>query len=589
MNASYRFVLLALLIAGTAPAEEYTLATGGQAAEGGIQISAQASERTRAAAADLAATLKRICGSAFAVKPGDGGSGIVIGTAREFPTLTQDPRLTDPAPTARENYLLRSTPERLVLLGNTERGVEHAVADLLHRLGVRQYFPGPHWEVMPALPDLTVDVNSFQSPSYHARTLWYGYGALPERQAGYQQWCRRNRATKGVDLLTGHAYGQIITRHAAEFQAHPEYLALVKGKRIAPGPDAKFCISNPALRALVAQDCVALLDADPALDSVSVEPSDGGGWCECAACARLGSISDRALLLSSEAARAIAARHPGKLVGQYAYNQHSPVPAVTAAPNVVVSIATHFIKGGATIDELIEGWSQHATTLGIREYLSVYAWDHDLPGKAHAAQLDYLQETIPHFHEKSARYYSAETGDNWGANGLGCYLAARLLWDVNEAGNIEALFDDFLDQCFGPAKLPMTRFYTLITRTRPPVTPAVIGTMYGHLKDASNTEIGDDIRARLDDLILYTRACELRLAYDAAKGSKRQPAFEELLRHAWRIRTRGMIHTQALWRDAPRRDKAVKLPPDHDTWKTAPDYTRDEIDALLEARGAGDK
>ena len=135
----------------------------------------------------------------------------------------------------------------------------------------------------------------------------------------------------------------------------------------------------------------------------------------------------------------------------------------------------------------------------------------------------------------------------------------------------------------GPAKLPMTRFYTLITRTRPPVTPAVISTMYGHLKDAANTEIGDDIRARLDDLILYTRACELRLAYDAAKGSKRQPAFEELLRHAWRIRTRGMIHTQALWRDAPRRDKAVKLPPDHDTWKTAPDYTRAEIDALLEA------
>lgn len=583
MTASFRFAFLFTLIAstGSVHATVYPIASGGQPA-GDIQISATATERTRAAAADLASTLKAITGATFAVKPGDGSRGIVVGTAREFPALTQDPRLTDLSITARENYLLRSESERLALLGNTERGVEHAVADVLHRLGVRQYFPGQHWEIVPRQLDLAMEVSSFQSPSYHARTLWYGYGPLAERKADYEQWCRRNRATKGIDLLTGHAYGKFIRDYAAQFQAHPEYLALTKGQRDIGNREAKFCVSNPGLRKLIADACVAAFDADPALDSVSVEPSDGGGWCECADCAKLGSISDQALLLSSDAARAVTAKHPGKLVGQYAYNEHSPVPTITAAPNVVVSIAAGFIKGGATMDELIDGWSQHVTTLGIREYLSVFPWDHDMPGAARAAQLDYLQQTIPHFYEKAARYYSAEASDNWGANGLGYYIAARMLWDVNEAGNIEALFDDFLDQCFGPAKLPMTRFYNLINRSKPPASDDLIGRMYRQLKDASNTEISEEIRARLDDLILYTRACELRLDYDTAKGEARQAAFESMLRHAWHIRTTGMVHTQAIWRDAPNRDKTVKLPVDLSEWKTDKDYTRDELDAMVE-------
>lgn len=573
--------ILALIHCPGSSGAEFAIASGKKAACN-IQVSAQASERTRAAAADLAAMLKAISGAAFEIKEGDGTKGIVLGTPAEFPGITQDSRLTDKAITARENYLLRSEPERLILLGNTERGIEHAVADVLQRLGVRQYFPGSHWQIVPKLLDVDIEVSSIQSPSYHARTIWYGYGPLPERKDSYDLWCKRNRATKGIDLLTGHAYGKFISSHATEFKAHPEYYALIKGERDITNSEAKFCISNPGLRKLIADACVAAFDADPALDSVSVEPSDGGGWCECEACARIGSVSDQALRLSNEAAKAVAAKHPGKLVGQYAYNEHSPVPRIQAEPNVVVSIAAGFIKGGATMDELIDGWSEHATTLGIREYLSVFPWDHDLPGAARGAQLDYLQETIPHFHEKDARFYSAESSDNWGANGLGYYIASRLLWDVNEAGNMEALFDDFLDQCFGAAKLPMTRFYNLINRSRPPASDDLLGRMYRELKEAANNEIDLDIRERLDDLVLYTRACELRMDYDAAKGEERQAAFEAMLRHAWRIRTTGMVHTQAIWRDAPRRDKSVKLPADLASWKSDQTFSRDEIDAMVE-------
>ena len=130
---------------------------------------------------------------------------------------------------------------------------------------------------------------------------------------------------------------------------------------------------------LVVEFAVGQFDRDPDADSVSMDPSDGGGWCECDRCAELGRISDRALLLANEGAAGVNAKYPGKLVGMYAYNYHSPPPSIKPHAQVVVSVATAFLKGGLTLDEIIDGWSERGTALGIREYYSVFQWDWDFP------------------------------------------------------------------------------------------------------------------------------------------------------------------------------------------------------------------
>ena len=60
---------------------------------------------------------------------------------------------------------------------------------------------------------------------------------------------------------------------------------------------------------------------------------------------------------------AVNRKHPGKLVGMYAYASHSPPPAIRVHPQVIVSVATGFIRGGFTVEELIEGWSRQGATL----------------------------------------------------------------------------------------------------------------------------------------------------------------------------------------------------------------------------------
>ncbi|MFM8275079.1 MAG: DUF4838 domain-containing protein, partial [Gemmata sp.] len=312
-------------------------------------------------------------------------------------------------------------------------------------------------------------------------------------------------------------------------------------------------------------------------------PSDGGGWCECAGCKKLGSVSDRALTLANAVAEAVHAKYPGRLVGMYAYSEHSPPPGIKAHPNVVISVATGFIRGGFSVDQLLDGWSAKATTLGVREYYSVNTWDRDLPGAARGGRLNYLTRTIPHFHEKGARFLSAESSDNWAPNGLGYFVAARLLWDVKEAHKVDALVAEFLANCFGPAKEPMGEFYKLLTGDKAPLLcDDTVGRMYRLLTDARKRAADAAVLARLDDLTGYVRYVELWLDYSSATGAARQSGFEALIRHAWKVRAGEMIHTKGLYRDLPNRDKTVTVPtearwnvPDKtNPWKAGPDLAR---------------
>ena len=543
-----------------------------------VVISPQAVGETRAAANELASYLSKISGAKFEVKTGDGTIGIVAGTAADFPALL-DP---DSAITARENYILRSEKGRLLLIGQTSQAVEHAVWDVLHRLGHRQFFPGPTWEIIPHSPTLSIEVNVTESPDYHSRLIWPGYGYLKERTEVCEQWNRRNRATSGIKLVSGHSYEGFMKRREAELAQHPEYLALVAGKRKAP----KLCTANAELRRLFINDALSQFTEDPDLDSISCDPSDGGGWCECSDCAKIGSATDRALFLANEVAAAVNAKHPGRLIGMYAYNEHSPPPSINAHPQVVISVATGFITGGFTVDQLLGGWKAKAKTLGIREYYSVHPWDRDLPGAARGGNIGYLRTTIPHFFHSGARFMSAEASDNAGPNGLGYYLAARMLWDVNAAKTLDASIADFLDKSFGSARAPMAKFYELLDGTkRQTLSDDLIGRMFRLLDEARALSTDAAIRARLDELTLYTRYMELYLDYSSAAGKARQSAFEKLFRFAWRIRDTGMVHVVGLWRDLPKRDTSVALPalgkysdPDAtNPWKSDERFIADDI------------
>lgn len=574
--------------AATAVAEspQVQLSAGGRAAMP-VVVSPQVSGGGRQLAAELADYLRRISGAEFQVVEGDGRTGIALGTAGQFPQLGLSGEFSGEGFGADEQYLLRTHRSGLYVVGASETAVQHAAWDLLYRLGYRHFFPGPRWEVVPSVPDLRIAIDTCERPDYATRLIWYGFGTWDYNDEPLARWREHNRAQSTFRLNTGHAYDQILSRYKDEFREHPEYLGLLEGQR----KSTKFCVSNPGLRKLVVRYAEEFFAKQPEEDSVSIDPSDGGGWCECDGCRAMGSPSDRALTLANEISTLLEDRFPGKYVGMYAYNEHSPPPSIQARPRVIVSTATAFIRGGLTIDEIIQGWKrQGVRQFGIREYYSVNTWDRDLPGEARGSNLEYLARTIPQFHAQGARFLSSEASDNWGPNGLGYYVATRMLWDVDEAKRVDALVADFLEKAFGPAREPMEKFYALLDGSHPPLMSRdLLGRMYRLLDEASKRAGDPRIQPRLDDLILYTRYVELFRGYSNAKGEQRQAAFESLIRHAYRMRTSMMVHTKALYRDLAHRDKAVAIPENaawnvpegKNPWKSSEPFGREELDRFV--------
>jgi len=539
-----------------------------------VIVSEKASPALRATAAEFAAMLGRFSGTEFKVENGDGSCGIVLGMPTDFAKLPFEIKF-GPGPFEREDYLLRSQPNALYLLGATDLAVSHATWDILYRFGHRQFFPGATWEYTPPTADLSLAIDTRESPSFNARRIWYNWGLWGYNDQPYHQWCVRNRMIKGFDLNSGHAYDNILASNKAEFEKHPEYLALNNGERRTKGGDIKFCISNPDLRKLVANYAVEMVKKNPKLDSVSMDPSDGGNWCECDACAKVGSVSTRVLTLANEVAEAINNLGLGpKYVGMYAYNKHSAPPQIKAHPNVIASATTAFIGGGFTFDQVVEGWQKQGVTIGVYDYLSVVDWDWNLPRGGAGSRPEHVRNALTKFHKMGARFYDAESGDCWGPCGLGYYTASRVLWNVKDGEKLEALTEDFLEKCFGSAKEPMREFYRLITADSQRRSPSdMTGRMYRQLDAARKATNDPAVLARITDLILYTRHAELY--YALANGAGK---VEDVAKHAYRIRKTMMVHSYGLW--ARLISQKAALTPNHPL-KDETQFSPEEIAKIL--------
>jgi len=528
-------------------AERLLLAENG-AARLPIVVAQDASESTRQVAAELAEYLGRITGAKFDVTTGDGVRGIVLGTLAQFPDsgLNEALAIRDGVD-GREAYAIRTEPDRLRLIGATELGASHAAFRFLESLGCRWFFPAPEWTLVPQRPTLAVRINETDRPTILSRRIWWGYGFFDRGegrcQADNEAWARHNRMAMSRKIWCGHAWQSIIADNRAAFDAHPEYLALVKNERRGP----QMCVSNPAVRQVAIEWALSQLRRRPELDMVSLETSDGSDHCECESCQKLGSISERAFGLANEAARAIAKEFPGKMVGMYAYNDHCEPPSFPLEPNVYVQSTAGFIRGRYTFDELMEIWPKQCRNMGFYEYFSVWLWDFDMPPGGRGADVKLICQRMRKYAALGATSVDCESGNNWGLHGRGYHVANRLLW--NPGTDVDALLADFYGQAFGPAAAVMQRYYERLDPGNDPLlSEHLLGLALRDLDEASRlAQDRPDVLARLDHLKQYQHYVRLRWEYQRAADKPRQQELAlQALTHVYRTRYSYMNHWEAI-------------------------------------------
>ena len=595
-------VMMFQVMAVDAATEKFLLASDGQP-KAKIIIPAKPCPATKQAAKILATYLQRITGAKFAIASGDGKSGIAVGMAKEFPALSADPALkirerfapTDLA--TKQSYILRSHKNGVQIIAASEIGVLYGTWDFLYRLGYRQFFPTQDWEIIPRNSQPVIAVDDFEKPDFIARRI---AGSVT------QDWCERNRTSFDYSWKTKprpyiplcwqktliqnqHNWGSIIDHSQKEFDAHPEYYGLVEVEQKEAVPAApkigedkkdpdqeleeelannqkdsdkekkvkmvkrrlstKLCVSNPGVRRAAIRYVIDYFKQHPDAPSVSLEPTDGGGWCLCAKCAKIGSPSDRVALLANTVAKALEQDFPDKYIGVLAYYTHSDPPKCKLHPRVCVSLATA-LSGKKSMQERLREWSKVCHNLGVYEYLSVGEWHLGLPTKSLISNIPRLTELIPFYYHHGVRFFTGQAaGGAWGGHGFGYYYLSRLLWDVDEAQRVDEIRNDFLRKAFGPAAEIMREYYEVIdaSHAKPGSAEFFLGQtqkMYAVLRKAKKAADTPAIQKRLNDLVLYTRYAELYALYARAKRNKDREQWQifcRLRRFVERIKDRGMI------------------------------------------------
>ncbi len=406
----------------------------------------------------------------------------------------------------------------VALAGRTDDGTLNAAYDLLHLLGVRWFFPGPAGEHAPQLAAVRVPtMNRRFEPTFLYRNIWAASGRLPrELGAQYNDWRRRQHMPGALKGSMGHAYAHFIPRKL--FKEKPDLFAEVNGRRT---PRGQICTTHPEVIQRAIDYARRYFRQHPECLMVSMSPNDGGGFCRCARCRAEGSPSDNALLLANRVADAIAREFPGHYVSFYAYSGTAPPPHHDARPNVIVWIATRFIPKGYTLDQLVRGWSKHVHHIGIRDYYSVAAWSWEAPRYDPEA----LAEQLRYYRDNKAVGVSAESEDNFGSRGPRYYVAARLMYDMNQSLN--DVLDDYYANCWGAAAPAMRRYWErwrgarIVSRDR-------LALALRDLREASALAGADEVRARLACMKAYLHYLRLFREYGQAPRKDKERRIQAL-------------------------------------------------------------
>lgn len=536
-----------------------------------IIIAPTASAATKRTADYLAEKLQKISGAQFEIAQGSNSSGIVLGTIQEFPIECLQKQLelssslaSCDTHTGREAFSIRTERTRLILLGGGEAGVSHAAARLLDYLGYRQFYPGPAWEVCPIIPRLEVNLNESDRPTILSRTFAFAYG-LPcdplvlthlrgrtayDANRDIQPWFRQNQLGESfvVNNVQGAFIGAIIRDNKAEFALHPEYYALIKGKRV----ERNVCITTPAVRAMVVKYALDYFARHPTNDMCSLEAGDGFCPCECASCNAAGDEASSLFALANEAARAVARNKPGKMVGILAYYKHGVPPALALEPNIHVQIAPRlFNESGFTYHELVTLWANKTRNIGVYDNFSTYQWGQDrlrpMGSTGPTADLHGLCNDIRFLASQGALSLLTESSVAWGAHGRGNYVATRLLWNPN--ANVSAILADFYDKAFGPAAFAMKRYFERVDGDNEFISTTMLGNAFRDVEEASHLARNrPDVQARLDHIkqFLYYNELQYRYRILAQTPDEKKSIMQLLLTHQYRTRYTYMTHWRAV-------------------------------------------
>jgi hypothetical protein len=401
-----------------------------------------------------------------------------------------------PGPWKPEEWMLRTVSNGLVAAGQDEAGSAWSMATaagsmlavytlLDDVLGVRWFWPGPFGEHVPADPKAALpDLDRRQAPKFMIRSVQLGYPAYhtPGFHAQADRWTRRSRLGWTRSATFGHSWWYAFHLKTGEdFAAHPEWFALVNGKRQPP----QMCTTHPEVLDRMVEYVLSNKQ-----DIVSISPSDGGGFCQCneetksATHKRLGApsctsldvpgylaydgkspmLSDRIFTYANTVARRVREKNPAKSVGMFAYTFYSKptVHIPKLEPNLYLSFCYQCAAHRDPLayrewKESVAGWQQRGAKMVAREgwgghYFLDLPWlhyDQIITNLAEDSRLGFIAA-----YGEGSKCFATQAPNYW--------ALTRMMWDPDRP--TRGLMDRFWSDAYGPVAPEMQAFFETYSR-----------------------------------------------------------------------------------------------------------------------------
>lgn len=442
-----------------------------------IVVPSNCSAEVHQAAEILRDTLHEATGATFSIQKESSpveGPRILIGPTKAAVWLESEKEIRNKLRQTGlrgECVVLRRVGQDLFILGNDaewRHGTLDAVIRFLnHVVGADFYYPAPSGKVIPRHETLTIGSLDFiEQPDFPERGM---SGSIrKDRNNILKEWRRWNHFAGSFEHRHAH---KMIAPAAKYYAAHPEYYALVKGKRV---PGRQLCTTHPRVIELATRRAQRLFKHRPDLLGASVSFSDGYGMCACSACRKLDAPDSlsrgarRAVTFANAVARKIPSN---RYIAFYAYFfTLQPPMDMILEPNVIPVVADH---EGCLFHSLndpvcpknqdaasrLQQWTTLSDT-GVKVY-EYHALNGDYMGLPYCN----LQRVIENarFLKKLnglGFYYSSRTLP--AAQGLTNWTALRVLWDGELT--VEGARKQYCDALYGPASEAMQAYYRHVER-----------------------------------------------------------------------------------------------------------------------------
>ncbi|MDD4190604.1 MAG: DUF4838 domain-containing protein [Mangrovibacterium sp.] len=494
-----------LLVSGLDKAQSDVIIIKKSASNSTIVLNSDATEGEKFAAKELQIYLKKISGIEIPIKKDTLKSQdnmILVGKNKIVEKLGINTEgLT------KEGFHIKTIGSNLALVGHDDSGTQFAVYTFLERyLGVRWFWPGESGEVVPRRENIILrQIDDTEEPDFKWRNrgpggaLWGTnqgptemdakarlLGITENHQKEVKLWEKRNK-WGGMKIYGGHILSEIFPPEKYS-KTHPEYYALVNGKRDVPRDDydhkheCQVCTTNPDVLQVAVEWARNFFDSNTDYDAVNMSMNDGMGFCECKVCLALDSntsseqpdiaieetkeenvkntvITDRIFTFYNQVTEELHKTHPEKYIVVLAYSRYSQPPSrVGIHPYLIPQYCLWSAYKHANIDireshkKITSEWSKLANKMGIYEYYINGAW----PGM-HRLVMPYIAESIKDLKRQGIDLYQTQSGDEFAINGLNYYVAGKLLWDTSL--DLKAILDDFYQKAFGSSGKAIRQFH----------------------------------------------------------------------------------------------------------------------------------